>query len=147
MLDATLVFAVIAAILIIGFIGDLFFKKTGIPFFIFLIAMGIVLGPVLNVLPREPLLPALAIFAELTLLMVLFYGGLDTRFDAALRGGGRAFIQVSIYVLASTTIIGLLVNFLLGWDILQSFIFASMVGGETTAASLFLFPGHSISKR
>jgi cell volume regulation protein A len=134
MLDATLVFTVIAAILIIGFIGDLFFKKTGIPFFIFLIFMGIVLGPVLNVLPRAPLLPALAIFAELTLLMVLFYGGLDTRFDAALKGGGRAFIQVSIYVLASTTIIGLLVNFLLGWDILQSFIFASMVGGETTAA-------------
>ena len=134
MLDATLVFTIVAAILIIGFLGDLFFKKTGIPFFIFLIFMGIVLGPVLNVLPREPLLPALAIFAELTLLMVLFYGGLDTRFDAALKGGGRAFIQVTIYVLASTTIIGLLVNLLLEWDILQSFIFASMVGGETTAA-------------
>jgi cell volume regulation protein A len=134
MLDATFVFMVIAAILIVGFLGDLFFKKTGIPFFIFLIVMGIVLGPVLNVLPREPLLPALAIFAELTLLMVLFYGGLDTRFDAAIRGGGRAFVQVSIYVLASTTIIGLLVNFFLGWDILQSFIFAIMVGGETTAA-------------
>jgi cell volume regulation protein A len=134
MIDATLVFTVVAAILIIGFLGDLFFKKTGIPFFIFLIVMGIILGPILNVLPREPLLPALAIFAELTLLMVLFYGGLDTRFDAAIKGGGRAFIQVAIYVLASTTIIGLLVNLLLGWDILQSFIFASMVGGETTAA-------------
>jgi cell volume regulation protein A len=134
MIDATFVFTVIAAILIIGFLGDLFFKKTGIPFFIFLIVIGIVLGPILNVFPREPLLPALAIFAELTLLMVLFYGGLDTRFDAALRGGGRAFIQVAIYVLASTTIIGLLVNLLIGWDILQSFIFASMVGGETTAA-------------
>jgi len=134
MLDATFVFTVVAAILIIGFLGDLFFKKTGIPFFIFLIVIGIVLGPILNVFPREPLLPALAIFAELTLLMVLFYGGLDTRFDAAIRGGGRAFIQVAIYVLASTTIIGLLVNLLIGWDILQSFIFASMVGGETTAA-------------
>jgi cell volume regulation protein A len=134
MLDATFVFTVVAAILIIGFLGDLFFKKTGIPFFIFLIVIGIVLGPILNVFPREPLLPALAIFAELTLLMVLFYGGLDTRFDAAIKGGGRAFIQVAIYVLASTTIIGLLVNLLLGWDILQSFIFASMVGGETTAA-------------
>lgn len=134
MIDATFVFGVVAAILVIGFLGDLFFKKTGIPFFIFLIVMGIILGPILNVLPREPLLPALAIFAELTLLMVLFYGGLDTRFDAAIKGGGRAFIQVAIYVLASTTIIGLLVNLLLGWDILQSFIFASMVGGETTAA-------------
>ncbi len=134
MIDATFVFTVVAVILIIGFLGDLFFKKTGIPFFIFLIVIGIVLGPILNVFPRDPLLPALAIFAELTLLMVLFYGGLDTRFDAAIRGGGRAFIQVAIYVLASTTIIGLLVNLLIGWDILQSFIFASMVGGETTAA-------------
>lgn len=134
MLDAPVVFAVIAAILIIGFLGDLFFKKTGVPFFIFLILIGIILGPILNVFPREPLLPALALFAELTLLMVLFYGGLDTRFDAALKGGGRAFIQVSIYVLASTTIIGLLVNLFLRWDILQSFIFASMVGGETTVA-------------
>jgi cell volume regulation protein A len=134
MVDATFVFTIIAAILIIGFLGDLFFKKTGIPFFIFLIVMGIVLGPILNVLPREVLLPSLSIFAELTLLMVLFYGGLDTRFDSAVKGGGRAFIQVTIYVLASTTIIGLLVNFLMGWDLLQSLIFASMVGGETTAA-------------
>jgi cell volume regulation protein A len=134
MIDTTFVFGVVAAILIIGFLGDLFFKKTGIPFFIFLIGMGIILGPILNVFPREPLLPTLGIFAELTLLMVIFYGGLDTRFEAAVKGSGRAFIQVAIYVLASTTIIGLLVNLLTGWDILQSFIFASMVGGETTAA-------------
>jgi cell volume regulation protein A len=134
MTDATLVFTVVAAIIIIGFVGDLFFKKTGIPFFIFLIFIGIVLGPILNIFPREQLIPALALFAELTLLMVLFYGGLDTNFDAAIKGGGRAFIQVSIYVLASTAIIGLLVSFFLRWDLLQSFIFASMIGGETTAA-------------
>jgi cell volume regulation protein A len=134
MTDATLVFTVVATIIIIGFVGDLFFKKTGIPFFIFLIFIGIVLGPILNIFPREQLIPALALFAELTLLMVLFYGGLDTNFDAAIKGGGRAFIQVSIYVLASTAIIGLLVSFFLRWDLLQSFIFASMIGGETTAA-------------
>jgi cell volume regulation protein A len=134
MIDAAFVFTVVAAIIIIGFIGELIFKKIGIPFFIFLIFIGIILGPVFNVFPREPLLPALALFAELTLLMVLFYGGLDTRFDAAVKGGGRAFVQVSMYVLGSTTIIGLLVSLFLKWDILESFIFASMVGGETTAA-------------
>jgi cell volume regulation protein A len=134
MVDATFIFTIVAIILIIGFLGDLFFKKTGIPFFIFLIFMGVVLGPILNVLPRTALLPSLGVFAELTLLMVLFYGGLDTRFDHAVKGGGRAFIQVIIYVLTSTAIIGFLVNFLMGWDLLQSFIFASMIGGETTAA-------------
>jgi cell volume regulation protein A len=134
MADTLLIFSVVAGIIIVGFVGEQFFKRTGIPVFIFLILSGIIIGPVFNIFPRGPLIPALGVFAELTLLMVLFYGGMDTRVDAALRGGGRAFVQVTIYVLGSTLAIGLLTYAFLGWDLIQSFIFASMVGGETTAA-------------
>jgi potassium/hydrogen antiporter len=132
--DTTLVFAVVAAIIIIGYAGESLFRKTGVPAFIFLIITGIVLGPILHVFPVASLIPALAVFAELTLLMVLFYAGTDTKLASALRGGGRAFIQVIIYVGTSTFLIGLFAFFFLNWDIVQSFIFASMVGGETTAA-------------
>jgi cell volume regulation protein A len=134
MIDTSLVFAVVAGIIIIGFAGEFLFKKTGIPVFIFLILMGIILGPILNVFPREPLLPALEIFAQLTLLMVLFYGGMGMKFASVLAGGGRAFIQTIIYVMASIALIGVLGTFILKWDILPSFIFASMIGGETSAA-------------
>lgn len=134
MTDTTLAFAVVAAIIVIGYAGESLFRKTGVPAFIFLILTGIVLGPVLHVFPVGSLIPALAIFAELTLLMVLFYAGMDTKLSSALRGGGRAFIQVIIYVGASTFLIGLFAFLFLKWDIIQSFIFASMVGGETTAA-------------
>jgi len=132
--DTTLVFAVVAGIIIIGYAGEFLFRKTGVPAFVFLIFTGIVLGPILHVFPVSSLLPALAIFAELTLLMVLFYGGMDTKLASALAGGGRAFVQVIIYVGGSTFLIGLFVYFFLKWDIVQSYIFASMVGGETTAA-------------
>ncbi len=132
--DAVFVFSIVAAIIAVGFAGELFFKKTGVPAFVFLIFMGILMGPVLGWLSRSALLPSLGIFAELTLLMVLFYGGMDTRFDALLKGGGRAFVQVVIYVLGGTVAVALVVFFLLRWDIVSSFIFASMVGGETTAA-------------
>jgi cell volume regulation protein A len=134
MVDTSLVFAVVAGIIIIGFAGEFFFKKTGIPIFIFLILVGIILGPILDLFPREPLLPALALFAELTLLMVLFYGGMDMKFASVLVGGGRAFIQTIIYVITSTAVIGVLGTLILKWDIVLSFIFASMIGGETTAA-------------
>jgi len=134
MVDTLTIFSVVAGIIILGFVGDQFFKRTGIPVFIFLILVGIIIGPVLNIFPRASLLPALGVFAELTLLMVLFYGGMDTKVDAALRGGGRAFIQVAIYVLGSTLAIGVLTSVFLKWDLIQAFIFASMVGGETTAA-------------
>ena len=134
MTDTTLVFAVVAGIIVIGYAGESFFRKTGVPAFVFLIFTGIVLGPILHVLPVASLLPALAIFAELTLLMVLFYAGTDTKLASALREGGRAFLQVIFYVGASTFLIALFAFFYLKWGIVESFIFASMVGGETTAA-------------
>jgi cell volume regulation protein A len=132
--DTVFIFSIVAAVIVVGFAGELFFKRTGIPVFVFLILMGILMGPVLGLLSRNQLLPSLGVFAELTLLMVLFYGGMDTKIRAAVKGGGRALLQVVIYVIGSTTAIAALVSLLLGWDWISSFIFASMVGGETTAA-------------
>jgi potassium/hydrogen antiporter len=133
-LDASLVFAVVAGIIIIGFAGEFFFKKTGIPIFLFLILMGIILGPVLNLFPRDPLLTTLPLFAELTLFMVLFYGGLGLTSDSVLKSGGRSFLQTVIYVGASISVIGLICVLVFKWPSIPSFIFASMIGGETTAA-------------
>jgi cell volume regulation protein A len=133
-MDATLVFSIVGVIILIGFAGEFLFKKTGIPIFIFLIITGIILGPVLAIFPREPLMSSLSIFAELTLLMVLFYGGLGLKSESVIASGGRALIQTVIYVLASIFLIGLLGTFVLNWGLLPSFIFASMIGGETTAA-------------
>ena len=134
MADTVLIFSVVAAIIVVGFIGEQFFKKTGVPVFVFLILMGILIGPVLGVFPRESLIPALGVFAELTLLMVLFYGGMDTKVRAAVQGGSRAFIQVLIYVVGSILAVALATSVVLRWDPIEALIFASMVGGETTAA-------------
>ena len=73
-MDTSLVFAVVSGIIVIAFAGEFFFRKTGIPIFIFLIFTGIILGPILNLFPREPVLQTLPIFAEITLIMVLFQG-------------------------------------------------------------------------
>jgi cell volume regulation protein A len=133
-LDTSLVFAVVAAIIMIAFAGEFFFKKTGIPIFIFLILTGIILGPVLNFIPGEPLVPIMPIFAELTLMLILFHGGMGLKSDSVLPSGARAFIQTLIYVFSSIALITATGIFILRWDVLSSLIFASMIGGETTAA-------------
>ena len=133
-MDISAIFALVAGIIVIGFAGEIFFKKTGIPIYIFLILTGIILGPILNLFPRESIIPLLAIFAELTLFMVLFYGGLSLKLRSVLANGGRALIQTIIYVGLSMVLIGLIGIFILKWNVLSSFIFASIIGGETTAA-------------
>ncbi len=49
-------------------------------------------------------------------------------------GSGRTLAQVTIYVILSIFTIGLFAHFVLKWELVQSLIFGSMIGGETTAA-------------
>ncbi len=52
-MDVSVIFALVAGIIVIGFAGELFFKKTGIPIYIFLILAGIILGPILNLFSKR----------------------------------------------------------------------------------------------
>ncbi|MCL1965557.1 MAG: cation:proton antiporter [Candidatus Bathyarchaeota archaeon] len=128
------IFGIVAMIIAIGFAGEFLTKKAGIPIFIIIILIGIILGPILGIFPRENLLSTLPIFATLTLLMVLFYAGLGLKSQSVVAIGGRVFVQTTIYTFASIAAIGALGYFGLKWDLLQSLIFAAIIGGEITAA-------------
>lgn len=112
-MDSSLVFGIVAVIIIIAFAGEFFFKKTGIPIFIFLIFTGIILGPVLNLIPKEPLVPIMPIFAELTLMIVIFHGGMGLKSDSVLANGARAFLQTILYVSSSIALIAAVGIFIL----------------------------------
>lgn len=133
MAETVLVFAVVSGIVVLGFVGELLFRRTGIPSFLYLILMGILLGPVFQVFSGRQLLPVLGLFAELTLVMILFYSGLDMKLRDLVSGGGRAVLLVFLYVPLAIVVIGLVGHFVLRWDLLQSFIFAAMIGGQTSA--------------
>jgi potassium/hydrogen antiporter len=128
------IFGIVAGIVAIGFGGELFFRRTGVPSFLFLVFVGILLGPITNILSGQSLVPILGVIADLTLLMVVFYSGMDTNIERVIFGGGRVLVQVALYVILSTVAIGLLTHFLLGWNLLEALIFGSIIGGETTAA-------------
>lgn len=138
MINEILFFSIVAGIIFLGFGGEIFFKRTGISYYLFLILIGIILGPILNIFPRTPLIPVLGIFASFTLIMILFYSGMDMKIREVIRGSPRTVLQVTIYVISSIFIIGLALHFILKWELIQSLIFGSMVGGET--ASVVVIP-------
>ncbi|MDG7013153.1 MAG: cation:proton antiporter [Nitrososphaerota archaeon] len=131
MADAILVFAVVAAIVFLGFLGELLFRRTGVPSFLFLILMGIVLGPGFHVFSGTEISPVLGLFAELTLIMILFYSGLQLRLSR-LTQGGRAVALVAMYF--SLSMIGITVfgRYVMHWNLLESMIFGSIIAGQTS---------------
>ena len=127
-------FLVTAVIILIGFIGHLFFEKTKIPSFLFLIFIGVLLGPVFHIIDRSSFIPLMEIFSTFTLIMVTFYSGLNLNIRDIIQQSARALIQSTIYILSSAFIIGIICNIILKWNFIEAFIFSSMTGGEVTAA-------------
>ena len=61
---------VIAAIFVIGVIGEIIFEKTDVPDVVWLILVGILIGPVLGWVSREGLVQIAPYFGALTLVIV-----------------------------------------------------------------------------
>ncbi len=136
MISNIVIFLFVTAITFVGLGGEIFFKKTGISYYLFLIFIGIILGPIFNIIPRGPLMPLLGLFATFTLIMVLFHSGMDMKIKEVLRGSPRSLLQVILYVSLSIIIITAVTHFLFKWDLIQSLVFGSIIGGETTAVAI-----------
>ena len=67
---------IVAGILLVGLLGEWLFERTGIPDAVWLIAVGAGLGPVTGLVKSAQLQQAAPLLGALTLIIVLFHGGL-----------------------------------------------------------------------
>ncbi|MFQ5712289.1 MAG: cation:proton antiporter [Candidatus Geothermarchaeales archaeon] len=134
MMSELLVFLILSIIILSGFAGHLFFERTGIPSFLFLILMGVIMGPVLHIVDRSSFLPVLGVFGSFTLIMVTFYSGLNLDIKNIISQSGRTLLQSTLFIVVSISLIGMAGHTIFGWDLIQALILGSMTGGEITAA-------------
>jgi NhaP-type Na+/H+ or K+/H+ antiporter len=134
MISEVSVFLTISIILLVGFAGHIFFEKTKIPSFLFLVLMGFIMGPVLHIVDRADFIPLMGVLSTFTLIMVTFYSGLNLNIVDIVSQSGRALLQSLTYILTSVVLIALIGIVFIGWRPIEAFIFSSMTGGEITAA-------------
>ena len=127
MTDPLLVFSIIAAILFIGFLGNMFFKKTGWADILFLIAVGVIVGPLLNIFSKNDFIPFLPIISTFTLLMILFRGGMELNLFEVVSGSFRALFQASAYFALGMVWTAVFLHFVMGWEWIDSFMLGSIV--------------------
>jgi cell volume regulation protein A len=115
----------IGGILLAGFGGMLFFQRTGIPDLLALIALGVLLGPVLQVVDPEQYRSAAPYFGAFALMMILFEGGLDLHFSKVISQSGKAMLLLFFSFSLSMMAIAYLASVITGMDLLHSM----MLGG------------------
>lgn len=127
----------LASVIVLGFLGQLFFRKTRLSDILILIAFGVLLGYGINEFQTfdtatfAVLAPIVGTFA---LLVILFEGGLDLRFRDLVHGLGRALI---IAVLGfGLTVLGVaaVAVYVLGLDWLHGALLGTILGGSSSIA-------------
>ena len=127
MIDILLAFFIVAGIIIIGFLGNILFKKTGWPELLFLIVIGVIVGPVLNIFSKQDFLSVLPVISTLTLVMILFRGGMELNLFKVVSGSLRSLFQATAYFAIGMVGIAAFVHFIMGWALIDSFMLGSII--------------------
>jgi len=123
----------IAAVIFLGFFGDLLFKGKGIPQTLSLILLGLTLKA-LGLIPQNALDFLVPIFSQLTLAMILFDLGMHLDLKHTMGQGASGVGRSAVYMLLSIAGVLFFFHWFVGWGLYQSLLLASIIGGETTVA-------------
>jgi cell volume regulation protein A len=118
-------------LLIIGFIGDYLFRKISFPDILVLLALGYVLGPVLNIVDPGWVAPAAPVITNLSLVIILFNGGLGLEFSQARASAPRAIALALVGIGASMISAAAFVYYFLHWELMNSLLLGAIVGGSS----------------
>jgi len=92
MTPVALFLVTIASIFLIGALGEIVFKRTGVPDVIWLLVAGIVFGPVTGTVTAEDLGAIAPFFGAFALVVVLFNGGTQLDLPQIMRAAPRSSV-------------------------------------------------------
>ena len=154
-MDPVLLFLItVAAIFLIGVIGEIVFERTGVPDVIWLMLVGIVLGPVTGLVDRAMLSRIAPFFGAITLVIVLFDGGSGLRLKELGHAMGRGIVValltflLSVAMLAGASMVaadlGLMPE---EWSWLHGIIMGAILGGPSSVVIMPALARSSIDPR
>lgn len=159
MADVNIAFLVTAIIIMIGYFGALFFKKTKISEIIILLLVGLLIGPISSALGYG-FLDELALinfqnflpyFASFALIMILFEGGLHLNFFKTIKAlPGSLSFSLGVFILNLIIITGFFwvigLTGLITIDPLIALFIATIIGGTSSAVIVPIIRGTSANE-
>ncbi len=121
-----------SVVIIMGVLGEAFFKKTGIPDVLFLMVLGVIIGPVLGIIQPEAVLEIVPYFAAVALIIIMFDGGLNLHLGKVVKTAHFSIILVIVGFAVSVGIVGSFAHYGLGWEWVDSILLGSIVGGSSS---------------
>jgi cell volume regulation protein A len=124
----------IAGVLIIGFLGRALAKKTSVSHIIWLMAFGILIGPIFGLLNKTTLISFLPMAVGFVILLVLFNAGLNIRLNRVVHNASRGLALSFVVFFVTFVAVSATMYFIFG-QIIPSVLMGLIVGGISLSAN------------
>lgn len=145
-LETLVAFAILAGIILIGFFGELLFRRFRIPSVLILLATGYILGPITGIVDVNLMVGLQYIFAPLALIILLFDGGIQLNIYRLVHESGRGILLGGLGLLFSIGAIAV-IWMMLGNDLLSGLLIGTIVAGTGSAIVIPIAKGMNISEK
>ncbi len=135
-MEAAFFVALLGGLLVLSYFADVLFESTRIPAVVLLIFSGVLLGPVLKIVPGAEFEKAAPYFGALALVVILFEGGLGLDLEESARGLFAATALAGLSFLLTAGTLTLFSRALLGLPWTSSFALGSLLGVPSSAVVL-----------
>ncbi len=139
MVDLVSVALIISALIIlIGFLANYLFKKTGLPDMLILIFLGVLFGPILSVFDPTAVKNFAPYIAALALAYILFDGGIGLNIKRVLFNSPKAVLLAVLGFVFSVLGVSLFMVVVFNMPLIYGLLFGSIFGGSSSVAVISL---------
>lgn len=138
MLNATNIVLLVSATLLLGYLGQLFYNKTNIPDIIWLLAFGVVLGPITHLYDSEMFISISSLMSTVALCIILFQAGIESDIKLILKTLPKALILIGFTFTLIVLSFGVFLHLIMprSFTLLQGLLLGAMVGGTSTITTI-----------
>ncbi len=139
----SVIFAVVAALIYVGFLANYFFDRTKIPDSLILMLLGIFFGPVVSAVWPNSVLASIFnpsvfkasadLMASIAIAVIMFETGLTLDVMRVIREAPRSFYFATAHYFTSAIVGGILAMALFHWNASLSFMLGFLLGGTSAA--------------
>jgi cell volume regulation protein A len=137
------------AIIVIGFLSNYLFERTGLPDMLFLIVLGMVVGPATGLVDATSVMSFAPYLAALALVFILFDGGMTMNIYRVFSESPRAAVLATAGFALSAIVAGLFMYLFVIPNVspLYSLLFGTIVGGSSSIIVMSLASRIKLSER
>lgn len=122
--------------LLIGYVSSVFYSKTKVPDIVWLLGLGILVGPVFGIFDKDLFLELAPLMSIIALSIILFDAGINIDINTFMQTFTKSTVLAVATFLSTVAFVGFSMSFLLPqyFDLLQAMLLGSMIGGTSTVS-------------